>query len=181
MYLKLNNRLFSLTWETNSGGFILFFYPRLPNKDRLLRHSCNFPVVSEPINSRWYITIWWLEGWGWGSTKRSGDAMRGRSKTPNEEIRSYQMPIQQTLISIGLEKFEYHAWIWTKNMYEDIYYDEKVCVRHGGRTAANSYLYYFFFDITDIERFIYCDNFLLKLVYCWKINVSDFKYSRKFI
>lgn len=62
--LKLNNRLFSLTWETNSGGFILFFYPRLPNKDRLLRHSCNFPVVSKPINSRWYITIWWLEGWG---------------------------------------------------------------------------------------------------------------------
>lgn len=71
------NSLLSLTSARQIlGVFILFFHPPIlptspsyaatarlsPNKDRLLRHSCNFPVVSELVNCGWNITSWWLCG-----------------------------------------------------------------------------------------------------------------------
>lgn len=44
------------------GVLSYFSAPGLPGGDRLLRHSCNFPVVSGLVNCRWNITSWWL-GW----------------------------------------------------------------------------------------------------------------------
>lgn len=60
--LKVNNGLFRSLLRQILGVLSYFSTPVFPNKDRLLRHSCNFPVVSELVNCGWYITSWWL-GW----------------------------------------------------------------------------------------------------------------------